>query len=170
LKHLLPKEGMGGHVTAHSRDVKNALQRGPASIISAGRNHAMPEDRGMTDEQVSARTKKLEQELKDLGLKYMKVKGKYNGGSEDSFMVFHADPEQMNALGKKFNQDSVIHTEEGKNRLHYTTGENEGKHHKGEGHVMVPEAEDNFSELTTADGKKMKFNLGLDFGKLHEKP
>lgn len=169
LKHLLPKEGMGGHVTAHSRDLKNALERGPVSIISAGRNNSAAQDRGMTDEQVSQRSKKLEQDLKDAGLKYMKVKGKYNGGSEDSFAVFHADPEKMNELGKKYNQDSVIHTEGGKNRLHYTTGENEGKHHKGSGHVMVPEAEDNFSEANTSDGKKMKFNLGLDFGKLHEK-
>jgi 8-oxo-dGTP pyrophosphatase MutT (NUDIX family) len=169
LKHLLPKEGMGGHVTAHSRDLKNALDRGPFSLISSGRNHKNADDRGMTDEQVSHRSKKLEQDLKDSGHKYMKVKGKYNGGSHDSFLTFHAKPEHMDELAKKYNQESVIHSEDGKHRQHFVNGDKAGKHYKGEGHVMVPDAEDNFTEANTSDGKKMKFTLGMDQGKLHEK-
>jgi 8-oxo-dGTP pyrophosphatase MutT (NUDIX family) len=168
LKHLHPKEGMGGHVQPHSNDLKLALERGPFSMISADKNSKDAEDRGMTDEQVSKRSRKLEEDLKDLGHKYTKVKGKTNGSTNDSFLVYHADPEKMNELGKKYNQENVIHSSEGANRMHFTNGKNDGKHHKGSKHSMVPDAEDNFSEVSTSDGKRQKFNLNLDFGKLHD--
>lgn len=169
LKHLKPQKGLGGHVTAHSKDVKNALKNGPFSLISADRNHSSSEDRGMPDEHVAERKKSLEKDLKDMGHKYMKVKGKYNGADKDSYMVFHSEPEKMDELGKKYNQESVLHSSEGKNRLHFTSGPNEGKHHKGEGHEMISEAKDNYTEAKTSNGKKMKFHLGMDYGKIHGK-
>lgn len=163
-EHLKPKEGFGGHVELHSKDLEHTLKHGPTSIISAGRNPNNPEDRGLTDEQINQRYKRLEQDLKDKGYKYTKVKGHY-GGEEESFMVHHADENHMNELGMKYNQDSVIHTKDGKNKLHFTTGDNAGKHHKGDGFQEVPDAEDYYSVVKTSDGQEKKFNLGLDFGK-----
>ena len=167
LPHLMPEKNGGGHVQLHSKDLDTALKHGPISIISAGRNPNIPEDKGMTDEQIAKRYKKLEEELKERGFKYTKVRGHY-GGQEDSFMVHNADPKEMDELGAKFNQDSVIHTEGGENRLHYTTGEHKGTHHKGSGHVEVPGAKDYYSEIGTIDGKKSKFSLNLDFGRHHK--
>lgn len=166
-EHLKPRKGEGGHVKLHSEDLDKQLKHGPLSIISAGRNPNNPEDRALTDEQINERYKKLEQDLKEGGYKYTKVDGHY-GGKEESFMVHHADEHHMNSLGKKYNQDSVIHSKDGKNKLHFTTGEHEGKHHKGDGYQEVPDADDYYSELTTSDGVKKKFNLGLDFGQHHE--
>lgn len=161
------KKYQGGHVSLHEKDLKTSIATGPMSIISAGRNSNNPEDRGMTDEQISTRYKKLEQELKDRGYKYTKVKGHY-GAPEDSFAVHHADTDEMDELGEKFNQDSVIHTKNGENKLHYTTGKHKGEHHKGTGHEEVPEAKDFYSEVPTINGKRYKFSLNLDFGKYHK--
>lgn len=166
LDHLKPKEGAGGHVELHSKDLDEALKNGKYSIISAGRNPNNAEDRGLTDEKINERYKRLEQDLKDKGHKYTKVKGHY-GGEEDSLMVFHADPKEMNELGKKYNQDSVIHSDKGDNKLHFTTGEYSDKHHKGKGFEEVPDAKDFYSVITTSDGQKKKFSLNLDFGKHH---
>jgi hypothetical protein len=167
LPHLMPEKNGGGHVQIHSDDLKTALKHGPISIISAGRNPNIAEDKGMTDEAINKRHKKLEEELKEKGFKYTKVKGHY-GGQEDSFMVFNANPKEMDELGKKYNQDSVIHSENGQNKLHFTTREHEGKHHKGSGHAEVPDAKDYYSEINTTDGQKKKFSLNLDFGKHHK--
>lgn len=167
IDHLKPEKNAGGHVSIHSKDFAAALKEGPISIISAGVNPNNPEDRALTDQQVAERYKRLEQDLKDHGYKYTKVKGHY-GGEEDSFIVFHADENHMNELGKKFNQDSVIHAKAGKNKLTFTTGENAGKHHKGDGHEEVPDAKDYYSVVNTSDGVQKKFSLGLDFGKMHD--
>lgn len=167
LGHLKPKEGFGGHVQLHSKDLDESLKNGKYSLISAGRNPNNPGDRALTDDQIKERYKRLEQDLKDKGYKYSKVKGHY-GGEEDSFMVHHAKPEHMNELGMKYNQDSVIHSEQGKHKMHFTTGENSGMHHKGEGHQEVPDAKDYYSVINTSDGQQKKFSLNFDFGKHHK--
>jgi hypothetical protein len=167
LGHLKPKEGFGGHVQLHSKDLDESLKNGKYSLISAGRNPNNPEDRALTDDQIKERYKRLETDLKDKGYKYSKVKGHY-GGEEDSFMVHHAEPEHMNELGMKYNQDSVIHSEQGKHKMHFTTGENAGQHHKGEGHQEVPDAKDYYSVINTSDGQQKKFSLNFDFGKHHK--
>ena len=163
----------GGAISPTSEDLKALLETGPFSIISAGRNPKIPDDKGKTDEEIEARHTELEEELKKKGYKYIPVKGHY-GGEEDSFIVPHATESAMNKLGKKFNQDSVIHSKDGKHKMTFTTGEHAGKHHKGEGHKEVPDAEDFFTEVTTSDGNTVKFSLNFDFGKHHgdesEKP
>lgn len=106
----------------------------------------------------------LESHLKEGGYKYQKMKGKYGGQTEKSYLVHNADPEHINHLGKLHGQESVIHSEGGKHKMVYTTGDNAGKHHKGEGHqVFDKEPKDNYSSL---NGKH--FTLNFDFDKLHE--
>jgi len=167
LGHLKPKEGFGGHVGLHSKDLDESLKNGKYSLISAGRNPNNAGDRALTDDQIKERYKRLEQDLKDQGYKYSKVKGHY-GGEEDSFMVHHAKPEHMNELGMKYNQDSVIHSDQGKHKMHFTTGDNSGMHHKGEGFQEVPDAKDYYSVINTTDGQQKKFSLNFDFGKHHK--
>ena len=167
LGHLKPKEGFGGHVGLHSKDLDESLKNGKYSLISAGRNPNNPGDRALTDDQIKERYKRLETDLKDQGYKYSKVKGHY-GGEEDSFMVHHANPDHMNELGMKYNQDSVIHSDQGKHKMHFTTGDNVGQHHKGEGHQEVPDAKDYYSVINTTDGQQKKFSLNFDFGKHHK--
>lgn len=167
LDHLKPKEGFGGHVGLHSKDLDESLKNGKYSLISAGRNPNNSEDRALTDDHIKERYKRLEQDLKDKGYKYSKVKGHY-GGEEESFMVHHADQEHMNELGMKYNQDSVIHSDDGKHKMHFTTGDNSGMHHKGEGFQEVPDAKDYYSVINTTDGQQKKFSLNFDFGKHHK--
>ena len=83
-------------------------------------------------------------------------------------MVFGAKESAMNALGAKYNQDSVIHSKDGENKLTFTTGDNKGKFHPGQGFQEVPEAEDFYSVVKTDDGNEVKFSLGLNFEKMEE--
>lgn len=156
----------GGHVSITHDDLKTALDKGPFSVISAGRNPADPEDKSKTDEDIEARYNELEQELQEKGYKYSKVRGNYDG-EEDSFVVYHANESEINKMGTKYKQDSVIHSKDGDHKMTFTTGENKGKHYKGSGWQETPDAENYYSEIDTTEGKKIKFSLNFDFGKLH---
>lgn len=108
---------------------------------------------------------KLKKELTESGIPFQEAMGNYSKNAENSILIPHND--QINAsfinkLGKKYNQESVIHHEEGKNRLRYVSGPKEGYSVRGEGIMEAPNAETDF---TLIGGKK--YQLGLDFSKEH---
>lgn len=163
-------KGQGREVSLSSDEVSTLLQSGKFALISAGRNPAHPQDRELPEEQVKARYNELRKELVDGGYAFSRVTGHY-GAVEDSYlvMVHDADKDHMLKLGKKFNQDSVIHSEGGQHEMHYTTGGNAGQHIKGEGlDKDADKAEDYYSEIKTSDGKTIKFSLNFDFSKMHD--
>lgn len=166
--HLKPDQpGRGGHVELHSSDLRNVLKNGPASIVSGGRNSHSKDDRGLTDEDVKGRHKRLGDDLKNQGFKFTRAKGKYGEDSE-SYIVHHGEPKHINDIAKKYQQHSVIHLKDGKSEMHYLSGPKAGKRHKGEGYTNVPEeAKDNYTEVGTSDGKRRRFMVNLDFDKLH---
>jgi len=141
--------------------------RGTYAFISAGVNPADEKDRGLDEKAVKARYDKLEKELVDKGYAYTRVKGHY-GEAEDSFLVMahEADRKHVIELGKKMNQDSVIYSEGGKHEMIYTTGENAGKKHDGQGHQVIPHAEDYYTEMTHPDGSTTRFSLNFNFDKM----
>jgi hypothetical protein len=66
-------------------------------------------------------------------------------------------------IAHKLGQESVIHHDNGKNKLHFTGGEHKGKHHKGEGvKFFDKKPDDNF---TTHEGRH--FTLNLNWDKMH---
>lgn len=184
-----------GEVKLSKKELHHRLKHGTYSIISAGRNPAHPDEGHLDpdDPKFAKRHEELRRELQKRGMKYTEVEGHY-GGKEKSFLVYHHEqPERrpdafggarvserammvhhdspshfstIRELGKKFNQDSVIHSHAGKHEMHYTVGPNAGKHHKGEGHKVVPHAEDFYTHAPTKRSAT-KFSLNFDFDNYH---
>lgn len=165
--HLKPSDSLGAETTISTEDLKSLLENGPYSIVSAGVNPNDEEDKALTDEQIAGRYKELEEDISNLGYKYTVVDGNYDG-EEKSYMVFHAKESDIDDLGKKYKQDSVVHTKDGQNKMTFTTGDNAGKHHKGEAYEEVPDATNYYSVVKTSDGNQIKFSMGFDFGKHHD--
>ena len=174
--------GQGKEVKLESGELKYLLSSGRYSLISAGRHseaahtEEIPEltdaeaaDSKLTQSQINERYKNLEKDLKNAGYTYTKVNGQY-GEHEDHFLVMthDADRNEMLELGKKYNQNSIIYAENGKQEMHFTVGKNTGMVHLGEGVEDKPRASDFYTEVETSDGQKVKFALNFDFNKLHE--
>lgn len=170
-------------------ELHHTLTRGHFSIISAGRNGNDPSEKPLEwdDPKFKERHEVLRRDLEKHKLRYTEVFGKY-GKPEHSFIVHHASapPEgdqtkaflvhhQENGehalirkLGKKFNQDSVIHANAGTNEMHFTTGVQEGKHHAGAGFDYKPGARQDFTKVPLSDRKRpVKFALKFDFSQHH---
>lgn len=167
-------------------DLKSTLSKGHYSIVSAGRNPNDPKEAKMDpdDPFFHERHEKLKDELEKRGFRYTDVVGHY-GGKEASFMVFHdgteltpktrksvmvhhADEKAMKdsvkaveEIGKRFNQDSVLHGAGGKNELVFTAGEKKGKKCGGEGWKETPEAEDYYTDIELKGREHTKFNLDI---------
>jgi hypothetical protein len=187
-------------ITLSKEQLNTVLSDGFYSVISAGRNPNNADEANLdpTDPKFKERHEQLRQDLDKLGFKYTEVVGHY-GGEEPSFLVFHEEPEAfqdtdknqiaffithedeksqpgLNALGKKYNQDSVLHGAKGRNELHFTSGKFEGKTCGGNGHQELPEAEDYFTSVPVAGKAHSKvqmdisecFNPGAPFGSQSE--
>jgi hypothetical protein len=167
------------------------LSRGHFSILSAGMNSKDPKEKLMDpdDQFFHKRHDELRHELEANGLAYTEVVGHYGGGIESSFLVFHDDtpvPQRVSPrlkksmmvhhrdaeeakthkkiiedLGKKFNQDSVLHGNSGRNDLVFTTGEKAGESCGGKGWNEAPEADDNFTEIDLSKSEHTKFQLDI---------
>jgi hypothetical protein len=157
--------GKGHEITLLKIEAAYLLKKGVFGLISAGRNPASALDRHLTDEDIDRRYQDLQGDLKDKGLKWVKVRGNYDG-EEDSMMVLNPDihREELVELGAKYNQDSVIFTDHGKNELIYTTGEHKGERNEGSGFQETPDADNYYTDLKTVKGH-IKFSLNFDFDK-----
>lgn len=148
----------GQEIILSKQALDDLLHHGDYSIISAGRNPNDPEEAkySQKDERWLARHAKLRADVEKLGLNYTEVEG-YYGGHEMSFIVYHergstpknpalivhgSEYAKVRALGTKYNQDSVIHSKEGRNEFHYTTGPKAGQHFKSVGFEYKPEPPD----------------------------
>lgn len=165
-------------------NLEHHLRHGTYSIVSAGRNSqdehekTLPEDHEM----FTKRHEQLRGDLDKHGYAYTEVEGHY-GGKERSFVVHHGPGAKGNAfmvhhdspsefshireLGKKYNQDSVIHSHRGTNEMHFTTGTHVGTHHKGSGHKMMGRAKDLYTEVAHPTGDKTRFQLNFDWNTHH---
>jgi len=183
------REQRGGEVKLTKKQLLHALKHGTYSVISAGRNPNHPDEGKLPADHPSfeIRHQRLRRQLQFRGFKFTEVEGHY-GGKEKSFIVFHDDakpkkggekalmvhhdsPSEFAAIrkiGAQYNQDSVIHSHEGKHEMHFTTGEHAGEFHKGSGHALVPDAEDYYTTASTPRGAT-KFTLNFDWDARHEK-
>lgn len=159
--------GAGRQIALSRHEVEQVLAAGLAGFVSAGRNPASHDDVLLSDQEIALRHEQLKRRLVEMGCKFVPVHGKY-GAEEDSFLVMVPEVQrhELVALGREFNQDSVIYTEDGKNEMIFTTGEHAGQAHVGQGWQPMPEADDFYSEVRTADGRSFKFQLKFDFDDL----
>lgn len=109
----------------------------------------------------------LEKELTSKGLKFHKIKGKYGGNPENSYLIENPDHDAIIELGKKFGQDSVIVSKNGQHKMVYTNGPDVGKHHSGNSiETFDAEPQDYFS--TGVDkGKPFHFSINFDMDTKH---
>lgn len=115
----------------------------------------------------------LRQDLTARGYQPIEVKGVYGGAPEKSFLVFGMGNREAMALGKKYEQESVL-TPTG---YLYTTGENAGKYHPVEGMTLGRAPKDasttiRFPAGHLGGGKPVDFRFASDinFDKLEKIP
>lgn len=179
------KKYLAGRRPLNMSELRHTLKHGHYSIISAGRNSNHPEEKNLPADhpRFQQRHEDLRRDLDRHGFGYTEVDGHY-GGKERSFIVHHNSGFKLNNpaymvhhrdvsehkiirdLGKKYNQDSVIHSKDGTHEMHYTTGPNSGTHHKGTGHAMKPHASDSYTEVPSL-GRSSRFSLNFDWDHYH---
>jgi hypothetical protein len=94
----------------------------------------------------------LGQELHRMGLLAEPTVGHY-GGIERSYIVHNPTRDQMVELGRRFGQESVIHSDKGQHHLIYTNGPQAGQHHRATGYEVFDKApEDFYTVLPSRDG------------------
>jgi len=174
------------HVKLTKIDLEKTLSHGHYSLISAGRNPNDPKEAKMArdDEFFHKRHEELRNELEKNGFYYTEVVGHYDG-LENTFLVFHDDTELtpktqkslmvhhhdayelqsrrkvLEELAKKFNQNSVLHGNGGKNILVFTSGEKAGQYCGGQGWNEAPEATNYYTDIEWKNKKHTKFQLDL---------
>ena len=177
-----------GHEVALTKAALDALlQGGNYSIISAGRNPAHADEAKLAEDDpvFAARHERLKADIVAHGFNFTEAVGHY-GGKEHSLVVYHAEPSDeaaksglsvivhhetggqseyayIRGLGRKYNQDSVIHSEAGHHEMHYTVGDKVGRFHPGGGFKYVPLADDFFTVAKLASGDASKFSLVFDW-------
>lgn len=175
------------HKVLKKDELKKVMDSGHVTFISAGRNSKDPKEKEMSvdDPYFHSRHEKLRSELEDRGYDYTEVVGVY-GGEEKTFLVFHDGAEltpktsksimvhhtdaselknrerELTELGKKYNQNSVLHRTGGKNRMLFTTGENEGVECGKEAWNEAPEATDYYTDIELENHAHTKFQLDVE--------
>lgn len=104
----------------------------------------------------------LEKELALRGLQYERVKGRYGGGDEDSYVIHRPTQELMRDLGKRYGQESVIYSKDRNHQLIYTNGANEGQYHPATTPDVVVHnqpQQDYYTVLPTGHHATLQFNF-----------
>ncbi len=108
----------------------------------------------------------LKADLHGLGLHHEPTHGSY-GAPENSFIVHNPTREHMYMLGRKYGQEAVVYSQDGKHELLYTHGPNAGKHQlsKPQMHFSQTQPKDFYTHLPG------KGYVTLHFGDdLHDSP
>ena len=158
--------GKGESVQFTLEEVDDLLNNGIIGLMSAGKNPNLEPD--MTTDQEHSRHDELMGDLKERGFVFAEGRGMYEGHEERSVMVMipESSREEMVELGEKYNQDSVIWSDGGDNHFVYTTGDNAGNSHTGNGFDYRKDASDYFTEFCEDGGKNCsKFLLEFDWSK-----
>jgi hypothetical protein len=114
----------------------------------------------------------LKRDLTGMGLKYEETEGQYDT-PENSLIVHHPTREQMDHLGKKFGQESVVYGEGGRHELRYTNDAADGGPKAGQFYPSVPQMRYSMvkpaNNYTRVPGKGY-LSLGFDWNRLMGNP
>jgi len=148
------------------KELNRALTKGTVGIISAGRNTNSEKDLQLTEEEIEKRYADLENKLLKDGRAFIRAKGVWEGGEERSYIVAipNKDRSYLIKLGVKYNQDSVIFVNEGRNEYIYCTGPNKGQCHIGKKFEEVAaDIPSGYTEIDAVGASPYKFALDFDF-------
>lgn len=163
-------QGQGGPVELTAADVAIALKQGRYALLSAGRNPNNAGDMALSDEQINQRSAVLQQDLVSAGYMFTPSEGKYGGEQEDSFLVMahETETEDVVALGRKYNQDSIIVADKGQQQMIFTSGENAGLAIRGQGFAPLPDDSPEYTKIQVEGGQSVKFSLNFDWDNMHK--
>lgn len=159
-------KGQGRHVQLTRAELDEVLKTGKYALVSAGPNPKLEADKHLSEDEIKARHKQLGEDLKEDGFAYTQVTGHYDGAEDTYLVMIHdANREHVRKLGEKYNQDSVIYGENGKQEMHFTYGEHSEKKemHAGEGHEIKEDATNYYTIVDHPDGSHTKFALNFDW-------
>lgn len=158
--------GKGGEIALSKQDLEKLLASGKYALVSAGPNPNHADDKNLSQDEIKRRHKQLGEDLVDAGYMFTNVTGHY-GGTEDSYlvMIHDADRKDVDELGKKYHQDSIIYGEAGHQEMRFTFGEHVGTMHTGTGYEIKNDADDFFTIVRHPDGSSTKFALNFDWDK-----
>jgi phage head maturation protease len=178
-KIIKRKAGQGIEITLDSpQEVSALLSHSSYALLSAGKNPSNMDDSKQSIQYFNARHQKLREELINKGFTFTQVVGKY-GELEDSFLVMSHGVDINDAidLGIKYNQESIIHVDNGRQQMVFTSDakQDDGtvipkyKARRGMGWINVnPEESDFYTEMNIGNNKKVRFSLNFDFGNLYD--
>lgn len=106
--------------------------------------------------------------MRQMGLHFEEVAGRYGGTPERSYIVHNPTLDQMKELGEQFGQESVIHSQNGIHRFVYTNGENAGKWHPAQMQTPIEHFEKPPADFYTHLPGHGYFRINFDFDKLHD--
>ena len=161
--------GEGGSVNLTLEEVDDLLKHGIIGLMSAGKNPNLEPDMSVDEEK--SRHDDLVSDLRERGFMFTEGRGMYEGHEEPSVMVMipESSRSEMVELGETYNQDSVIWSDGGNNHFVYTTGDNAGQSHTGNGFDYRKDASDYFTEFCEEGGENCsKFLLEFDFDKMSQ--
>lgn len=139
-----------------------ALNRGRVAIITAENPQFPP----LSD----AGNEGLANDIRSLGLEFEPIKGKYNkieDPKENGYLIHNMNPEDAVALGKKYGQESVIHSDGGVNKCIYSNGKNEGGFHIGKGYELFDVEPQLHYSTIMHNGQPVHFSYNINWGELH---
>lgn len=143
------------------------LTNGDYVLISADRNLKNPADAVLSEEEITARTMKLEKHMKKEKFKFHKITGLNYALDKSYFVAINKKNENFFLeLGEDNFQESIIVGSQGRQKLVYTYGRDQGLAHEGTGVEIVDtekEAKDFYTEIITSEGVKIQFKLNFDF-------
>jgi GGDEF domain-containing protein len=136
--------------------------------LSGGKVGILTGDNPMAKPEVEGGNSALEHELKSRGHFFEKVTGKYvmGGAPENSYLVHGIDPHELADLGRKYGQESVLHSNNGQHKLIYTTGEHAGFYHPGEGHTVFDQEPELYYSTLHHQGQPKHFSYNIDFSQM----
>ncbi len=105
----------------------------------------------------------LQSELTSRGFKFEPAPGKYEGRNENSFIIHGPSVEDMEDLGKRYGQQSVIHSSGGQHKMIYTHGPRAGTFNPGAGVNVFPQQPEDFFTTVSQNGQPLHFNYGFDW-------
>lgn len=138
-------------------DLQKILRGTTYGLIGAG---GRPEE-NLSKKNIQKRLQQMKDDFTENGFVVTQAIGKY-GELEDSFFVMchDADRNEMIKFGMRYQQESVIFANKGKQEMIYTYGDKVGQTMaEGEGFEWMPsDAEDYYTEVQ-AGSKKVRFSL-----------
>ena len=120
-------------------------------------------------ESVPGGNEALRKELEAKGYKFEQMEGMY-GGKENPFLVQTDKLSDIQILGKKYGQESVILADNNKYKMQFTSGPQEGQFYTANTITQHATPPKDYYSTVVRDGKPVHFTIDFDMEKLKGKP